>query len=400
MGKKLIPTIREILRRKQYSYQTEKTYVRWIVRFIRFHKMKHPKEMGEAEIKTFLTHLAKDRKVSASTQNQALNAIVFLYREVLGRELGDFSQFMRAKTSQLLPVILSEGEILEILRNLSGVPLLMTSLLYGAGLRLSECLTLRVKDIDFQRNQIWVRQGKGRKDRVVPLPQGIKRLLYEHMCQVRKIHSKDLSDGFGEVYLPFALAKKCPNAKREFAWQYVFPAHRISTDPRSGVRRRHHLYQDVLIRHIKKATQKAGIHKKISAHTFRHAFATRLLETGSDIRTVQTLLGHADLNTTMIYTHVLNRGPSGVSSPLDLLAKRHIRLQQSISAEFIQIPRLYTPRPTNRPHSLATKKTSPIAPLSFLGWLSNTFKEFLYLTPLTLGLSLKSLIRQTTRQSS
>lgn len=348
--------------------------------------------MGESEIEAFLTHLAKDRKVSASTQNQALNALVFLYKEVLGKTLGDFSKFFRAKGSSRLPVILSEIEVSKILQNLSGVPLLMTSLLYGAGLRLSECLQLRIKDVDFQRNQLWVRQGKGRKDRVVPLPQGIKRALYEHMCNVRKIHDKDLSGGFGEVYLPFALAKKYPNAKREFAWQYVFPAHRISTDPRSGIRRRHHLYQDVLIRHIKRATQRAGIHKKISAHTFRHAFATHLLEKGSDIRTVQTLLGHADLNTTMIYTHVLNRGPGGVRSPLDFLANKQIRYQQSIPAESAYVPKL-----TNRPHTLATRATSRQAPFPLFGWLSKTFKEFICLTSLTRSPSLKAWIRQTAR---
>ncbi|MCB0331734.1 MAG: integron integrase [Bdellovibrionales bacterium] len=298
---KLIPRVRRRIREKQYSYSTEKTYVRWIVRFIRFQKMKHPEEMGEQEISEFLSYLANERNVSSSTQNQALNALVFLYREVLRREIGDFGKFARAQKPTLLPTLLGEEEVRQILTHLPGTYKLMTCLLYGCGLRLKECLRLRVKDIDFERSQIWIRQGKGKKDRVVPLPKTVRTLLQKQIEKVSEIHTKDLERSGGRVFLPNALETKYPNAAKSLAWQYLFPAHRISQDPRTGLKRRHHLFDDVLSKHIKRATEKAGIRKKISAHTFRHSFATRLLECGQDIRTVQKLLGHSDLKTTMLY---------------------------------------------------------------------------------------------------
>ena len=274
--------------------------------------------MGHIEVEQFLTHLAVERNVAASTQNQALNAIVFLYKEVLGRELGWLDAMERAKRPVRMPVVLTTIEVRALLARLEGRHWLMASLLYGAGLRLMECVRLRVKDIDFEYAQITVRDGKGEKDRVTMLPGSIIAPLKIHLEQANVLHEQDLQEGFGEVYLPFALARKYPQAGREWGWQYVFPASQRSLDPRSGKERRHHIDEQSLQRAVKKALREAGIHKPASCHTLRHSFATHLLQAGYDIRTVQELLGHKDVSTTMIYTHVLNRGGKGVRSPLDI----------------------------------------------------------------------------------
>ena len=317
--KKLIPTVVETIRRKGYSYSTEKTYVHWILRYIRFHDRRHPRDMGEPEIIEFLAYLANKRQVSSSTQNQALNAIVFLYKHVLKISLGNFSSFVRAQKPKLLPVVLSKKEVERLLTHMQDVPLLMTSLLYGCGLRMNECLRLRVKDIDFERNQIFIKQGKGKKDRAVPLPLQVKSKLLEHLNNIKIVHQNDLRKGGGDVYLPYALEKKYSGAQYQWKWQYIFPSGRLSTDPRSGKVRRHHAHESVLIKHIRRAAQKAKIEKKLSTHSFRHSFATHLLEDGYDIRTVQELLGHKNLKTTMLYTHVTSCGALATKSPLDKL---------------------------------------------------------------------------------
>ncbi|MCC7210863.1 MAG: integron integrase [Candidatus Brocadia sp.] len=314
---KLLDQVRDAIRVKHYSMRTEEAYVHWIKRFIFFHEKRHPLKMGESEVSKFLSHLAVEGKVSASTQNQALSALLFLYQEVLKQELGWINNVKRAKKPSHLPVVFTKEEAKAVLLRLEGTKWLMASLLYGAGLRLMECLGLRVKDIDFSYNQITVRDGKGGKDRLTMLPGSLQEPLKKHLEKVRILHEQDLKEGFGKVYLPFALAKKYPNAEREFAWQYVFPASNRSIDPRSGIERRHHIYETVLQKAVKAAVRAAGINKPASCHTFRHSFATHLLEDGYDIRTVQELLGHKDVSTTMIYTHVLNRGGKGVRSPLD-----------------------------------------------------------------------------------
>ena len=311
----LLDQVRYAIRLKHYSLRTEEAYLFWIKKYIRFHNLRHPQEMHEAEIRQFLTHLAVTENVAASTQNQAFAALLFLYRNVLNIEIQNLDA-VRAKKPKNLPVVFTPEEVRQILARLSGVPLIAASLLYGAGLRLSEALRLRVKDIDFQTNQIIVRQAKGDKDRLTMLPQSIKEILIAHLERVRKIHEDDLRNGFGEVYLPYALERKYKNAATEWVWQYVFPAARISTDPRSGKRRRHHLSDDALQRPVKQAILLAGINKRGSCHSLRHSFATHLLENHYDIRTVQELLGHSDVRTTMIYTHVLNKGTT-VKSPLD-----------------------------------------------------------------------------------
>ena len=316
---KLLDQVRNTLRTKHYSIKTEKAYVHWIRRFILFHNKRHPKEMGEREINQFLTHLAVKEKVAASTQNQALCAIVFLYKQVLKIDLGDFGDITWAKKTAKLPVVFTREEVTKVLNQLSGTNLIMAMLLYGSGMRLSECLQLRVKDIDFQYKQITVRSAKGEKDRVTLLPEYVIEPLKKHLNYVKILHEKDLKDGFGTVYLPYALERKYPNAGREFGWKFVFPATQISKDPRTGIQRRHHIHESVLQKAVKKAIRQAGIFKHASCHTFRHSFATHLLESGYDIRTVQELLGHQDLNTTMIYTHVLNKGAFGVKSPADLI---------------------------------------------------------------------------------
>jgi integron integrase len=315
---RLLDQVRDKIRLKHYSIRTEQAYLDWIKRFILFHGKRHPENLGSAEVEQFLTHLAVERKVAASTQNQALNAIVFLYTEVLGRELGWLDNMERAKRPARLPVVLTATEVRALLVRLEGHHWLMASLLYGAGLRLMECVRLRVKDIDFEYTQITVRDGKGDKDRVTMLPGSLVTSLKTHLEKVKALHEQDLQGGFGEVYLPFALARKYPRAGREWGWQYVFPASQRSSDPRSDKERRHHIAEQALQRAIKKAVREAGIAKPASCHALRHSFATHLLQSGYDIRTVQELLGHKDVSTTMIYTHVLNRGGKGVRSPLDI----------------------------------------------------------------------------------
>jgi len=313
---KLLDQLREAMRLKHYSLKTEKSYIHWVRRFIYFHHMRHPQEMGASEVQSFLNHLAVEQQVAASTQNQALNALVFLYKRVLQKELGSIDA-VRARRPKHLPVVLTREETQRVLSLLSGVDHLMVSLLYGSGLRLMECLRLRVKDVDFDTKQIIVRDGKGFKDRVTILPQTVIPELRSHLVRVKALHEEFLRRGFGEVELPYALIRKYPNAAREWAWQYVFPAKNISTDPRSGVRRRHHIHESVVQRAVKKAVRLAGISKHVGCHTFRHCFATHLLESGVDIRTVQELLGHKDVKTTMIYTHVMKSPGIDICSPLD-----------------------------------------------------------------------------------
>lgn len=316
---KLLDQVRDVIRKKHYSIRTEQAYVDWARRYILFHKKHHPKDMGEKEIAQFISHLATDRRVASSTQNQALNAIVFLYKRVLNIELGDFGHMERAKKPEKLPTVMARKEVNQVLSSMSGINQLMAKLLYGCGLRLMECVRLRVKDIDFEQNHIIVRDGKGMKDRSTMLPEQLKPLLREHLEGVRIMHKQDLKNGFGEVYLPFALERKYPNAAKEWDWQYVFPSEKISRDPRNGKMRRHHVSESALQRAVQKAARKADLTKHVSPHTFRHSFATHLLEGGYDIRTVQELLGHKDVSTTMIYTHVINKGGMGVQSPLDTL---------------------------------------------------------------------------------
>ena len=315
--KKLLDQVREAIQVKHYSIRTEQAYVNWIKRYILFHDKRHPREMGAAEIEAFLTHLAVDRNVAASTQNQALSALLFLYRQVLKQDLVGSIDSVRAKRPKRLPTVLTKEETLRVIGFLSGTHQLMAKLLYGSGLRLMECVRLRVKDVDFAQRQIIVRDGKGMKDRVTMLPDVLIQRLREHLQHTRHIHEDDLAKGYGSVYLPFALERKYPNADREWLWQYVFPATRLSTDPRTGITRRHHINESSLQKAVRRAAKRAGIDKRVTCHTFRHSFATHLLEDGYDIRTVQELLGHKDVKTTMIYTHVLNRGPLAVRSPLD-----------------------------------------------------------------------------------
>ncbi|MCK4316796.1 MAG: integron integrase, partial [Anaerolineae bacterium] len=291
--------------------------VNWIKRYILYHKKRHPREMGAAEIEAFLTYLAVDRNVAASTQNQALSALIFLYRQVLKQDLVGSIDSVRAKRPKRLPTVLTKEETLRVIGFLLGTHQLMAKLLYGSGLRLMECVRLRVKDVDFAQRQIIVRDGKGMKDRITMLPDVLIQRLREHLQHTKHIHEDDLAKGYGSVYLPFALERKYPNADREWLWQYVFPATRLSTDPRTGITRRHHINESSLQKAVRRAAKRAGIDKRVTCHTFRHSFATHLLEDGYDIRTVQELLGHKDVKTTMIYTHVLNRGPLAVRSPLD-----------------------------------------------------------------------------------
>jgi integron integrase len=314
---KLLDQVRGKIRLKHYSLRTEQAYSDWIRRFIRFHGTRHPREMGAAEVEAFLTHLAVDGKVAASTQNQAKSALLFLYKEVLESELPWLDNVEQAKAPKRLPVVLTRAEVQALLTRLDGTHWLMASLLYGAGLRLMECLRLRVKDVDFSRKEILVRDGKGFKDRVTMLPVALVEPLRTHLERVRELHRQDIADGFGAVYLPYALERKYPNAAREWIWQYMFPSAKRSVDPRSGETRRHHVQDQALQRAIKQAVRDADLSKPATPHTLRHSFATHLLEGGYDIRTVQELLGHSDVSTTMIYTHVLNKGGHGVASPLD-----------------------------------------------------------------------------------
>ncbi|MFI5399101.1 MAG: integron integrase [Candidatus Binatia bacterium] len=316
---RLFDQVRDAIRTRHYSYRTEEAYVGWVKRFILFHRKRHPADMGKPEIEQFLTALAVDRHVAASTQNQALAAILFLYKDVLERDPGWLDDVVRARRPERLPTVLTRPEVEALLGGLGGVNWIMATLLYGAGLRLMECLGLRVKDIDFTRNEILVREGKGNKDRVTMLPSAVIPRLRLHLERVGKVHHTDLAAGYGRVVLPDALARKYPSANREWGWQWVFPASRICRDPRFGPPQRYHLHESVLQRAIHEAARQAGMVKPVGPHTLRHSFATHLLEAGYDIRTVQELLGHRDVKTTMIYTHVLNRGGHGVQSPADRL---------------------------------------------------------------------------------
>ena len=316
---RLLDQVRQAIRARHYSKRTEKAYVDWIKRFIFFHGMRHPVEMSELEINQFLTDLAVSRKVSASTQNQALSAILFLYQHVLKKELQWIDAAVRAKKPKRLPIVLTDQEAKAILGVMEGAPKLVAALLFGAGLRLFECLQLRFKDIDFAKNQIVVRDGKGQKDRVTLLPETIKEPLLAHLRNVYRLHQRDLREGAGGVALPFALARKYPNADREWAWQWAFPAPTRYFDREARIERRHHLHETVVQKAMKQAVGKARLGKPATPHTLRHSFATSLLEAGYDIRTIQELMGHKDLNTTMIYTHVLNKGGRGVRSPVDKL---------------------------------------------------------------------------------
>lgn len=314
---RLLDRVRDRCRVKHYSIRTERRYVDWIKRFIFFHDKRHPKDMGAPEIEAFLTHLAVAGNVAPSTQNQALAALLFLYREVLDIELPWLDNITRAKKTPRLPVVLTESEVRLVLAQLDGVHRTIAGLLYGSGLRLMEAIRLRVKDVDFQRREIVVRDGKGGKDRRTVLPASLCGPLQSQLKRVRIFHEQDTQDGLGPVYLPHALDRKYPNAGHELGWQYFFPAIRPAIDPRTGLYRRHHLGEKVFQRAIKSAVRRAGILKPATSHTLRHSFATHLLEKGYDIRTVQELLGHNDVRTTQIYTHVLNRGGQGVLSPLD-----------------------------------------------------------------------------------
>ncbi|EIL89190.1 integron integrase [Rhodanobacter spathiphylli] len=314
---RLMDEVRRVLRLKHYSIRTEGVYVGWIRRFILANGKRHPRDMGEAEVEGFLSALAVQGKVAAATQNQALAALLFLYKQVLNIELPWMEGVVRAKRPQRVPVVLSRDEVTRVLARMDGRPWLLASLLYGTGMRLMEVLRLRIKDVDFARNEITVRDGKGGKDRHTMLPRSLAEPLLREMERARLLHEADLASGFGAVWLPHALARKYPGAPREIGWQYVFPAAERSIDPMDGVERRHHFGDAVLSRALKAACRAVGIAKPVSAHTLRHSFATHLLESGYDIRTVQELLGHKDVATTQIYTHVLNRGGHGVLSPLD-----------------------------------------------------------------------------------
>jgi len=314
--KKLLDQMRDVLHTQHYSIRTEDAYVDWARRFILFHQKRHPKEMGTAEIEAFLTHLAVERHVAASTQNQALSALLFLYKAVLRQEVESVDA-VRARKPKRLPTVLTKPEALRVLHAMVGVPQLLAKLLYGSGVRALECVRVRVKDVDFAQRVLLVREGKGDKDRITMLPENVVVPLQEHLVRVKQVHTQDLADGYGAVSLPYALERKYPNANREWGWQYVFPSAKRSVDPRSGKERRHHLGEIVLQRVVREAARAAGIVKPVSPHTLRHSFATHLLQGGTDIRTVQELLGHKDVSTTMIYTHVLQLGGMGVKSPMD-----------------------------------------------------------------------------------
>ena len=315
--KKLLDQVRESIRRKNYSYRTEQSYISWIKRYIFFHNLQHPRDLTERDIESFLTHLAVEKTVAPSTQNQALAAIQYLYREVLHIPLDEDILPVPAKRPKHLPTVLSRQEARMVLGELTGIYLLICQLLYGSGLRVAECLNLRVQDIDFDRGEITVRGGKGNKDRRTMLPQASRNALLRQLEAARLAHEQALEENFGAVELPYGLARKYPSADQEWIWQYVFPARKPSRDPRSGAYRRHHIHPSGVRRAVRDAARRAGVEKHVTPHIFRHSFATHLLEDGYDIRTVQELLGHADVKTTMIYTHVLNKGGRGVKSPLD-----------------------------------------------------------------------------------
>jgi len=313
---KLLDRARHSLRQRNYSYRTENSYVNWMRRYILFHNKQHPRELGEPEIEEFLTHLAVKKKVAPSTQNQALSALIYLYKKVLGIELNEINA-LRPRKNRHLPTVLTFEEVLNTLDIMTGVDRLAARLIYGSGLRISECLRLRVKDVDFGNKHLVIRDGKGFKDRLAILPESLEHPLKYQLKTVKSLHQRDLRQGFGQVYLPYALSKKYPNANKQWIWQWVFPSSKISLDPRSGLQCRFHRSPSSLRKAVKYASKKARIDKHVTPHVFRHSFATHLLEAGYDIRTVQELLGHKNVKTTMVYTHVLNKGPSGVKSPLD-----------------------------------------------------------------------------------
>ncbi len=309
--------VRQVMRVQHYAIRTEQTYIEWIRRFILYHKKRHPKDMREPEVAEFLTHLSVKRNVAPATQTLALNALVFLYRKVLNDPLGEIHGIIRSKRNEKIPVVLSELEVTHLLSNLEGIHWLVACMLYGSGLRLMECIRLRVKDLDFNRLSITVRQGKGGKDRVVTLAKHLVIPLKRHLESVKTTHERDITEGYGRVYLPYALERKYPKAAADWGWQYVFPATKRSVDPRSRKTRRHHIDETTVQKAVKNAVRRAGINRPASCHTLRHSFATHLLERGADIRTVQAQLGHSDVKTTEIYTHVIGRGGQGVKSPLD-----------------------------------------------------------------------------------
>ncbi len=313
---KLLDQLRAFIRTEGLAYKTEQTYIQWVRRFILFHNKRHPEAMGVVEVKAFLDHLVLSRNVAVNTQKTALNALVFLYKRFIGKELGNIGM-VGASRGRRIPVVFSHKEANGVINQMEGIYKSVVQLLYGSGLRISEALRLRVQDIDFSMSMIVVRDGKGQKDRRTLLPQGLIEILEKQINYVMNLHRFDLNNGHGCVYLPHALAKKYPNAETELGWQYLFPAERVGRDPRSNIIRRHHMANNTIQRKVKQAVKKCNIVKKCGCHTFRHSFATRLLEAGYDIRTIQELLGHSDVSTTEIYTHVLNRGGRGVISPLD-----------------------------------------------------------------------------------
>ena len=316
---RLMLQLRDALRARHYSPRTEQAYTLWTRRFIRFHGMRHPADMGDAEINEFVTHLAVAQKVSASTQTQALSALLFLYRNVLGLQVGELDGIVRARSPKRLPVVMTRDEVKAVLAHLDTDKWLMASLMYGSGLRLMECLDLRVQDINFDLSELTVRDGKGGKDRVTMLPQSLVTPIQQQLNLARIVHERDMADGWGRVVLPCALDRKYPNAATEWGWQWVFPQQKRWRDSATGFEGRHHVHETVIQRAVKAAARSAGVEKNVGCHTFRHSFATHLLATGYDIRTIQELLGHKDVSTTMIYTHVLNRGGHGVRSPMDAL---------------------------------------------------------------------------------
>jgi integron integrase len=314
---RLLNEVRNAIRLRHFSYRTETTYVDWIRRFVLFHGKRHPKELGGVEVESFLSHLARDRNVSAATQNQALAALLFLYKRVLNVDLPWIGDVVRASRPKRLPTVLSQQEAQSVLANLQGVYWLIGGLLYGSGLRLTEALRLRIKDLELENQRVLVRDGKGRKDRVTILPSSLVIHFRVHIAKVGELHRQAIEGGYGGVELPFALERKYPRAHLQWGWQYVFPANRPSVDPRSNTRRRHHVFEDAVQRQVRNAARAAGIEKPVSPHTFRHSFATHLLENGYDIRTVQELMGHKDVTTTQIYTHVMTKGTNSVKSPFD-----------------------------------------------------------------------------------
>jgi len=318
-GQRLLERLRRAVRARHYSRRTETAYAYWVRRFVVFHDLRHPEEMDADEINEFLTHLAVEENVAASTQNQAASALLFLYRHVLEREIEELGEVVRARRPKRLPVVLTRGEVRQVLDALPSDKRLIVSLLYGSGLRLLECLRLRVKDVDFARNQITVRRGKGGKDRQTTLPQSVKPALRGHLARVREIHREDREAGWGCVEMPTALDRKYPSGGFEWCWQWVFPQAHRWRNRRTGEQGRHHIDPSLVQRAVREAVVRAGVNHRATCHTFRHSFATHLLESGSDIRTVQELLGHSNVKTTMVYTHVLNRGPAGVQSPMDTL---------------------------------------------------------------------------------